>query len=58
MEWVTKNNQQAVEYYNKAKELCGNADKITEHIMNDKEVLLKRGVSENELLMLRDLIVS
>ena len=57
MEWVTKNNQQAVEYYNKAKELCGNADKITEHIMNDKEVLLKRGVSETELLLLRDLII-
>ena len=57
VEWVTKNNQQAVEYYNKAKELCGNADKITEHIMNDKEVLLKRGVSETELLLLRDLII-
>ena len=56
VEWVTKNNQQAVEYYNKAKEICSNADKIAEHILNDKEVMLERGVSETELQLLRDLI--
>ena len=57
MEWVTKNNQQAVEYYNKAKEICGNANKVAEHIMQDKEALIARGVSETELLLLRDLII-
>ena len=56
MEWVTKNNQQAVEYYNKAKELCGSADKVAEQILNDSETLTARGISENELLLLRDLI--
>ena len=56
VEWVTKNNQQAVEYYNKAKEICSNADKIAEHILNDKEVMLERGVNETELQLLIDLI--
>ena len=56
VEWVTKNNQQAVEYYNKAKEICGNADKVAEHIMQDKEALIARGVSETELQLLIDLI--
>ena len=56
MEWVTKNNQQAVEYYNRAKEICSNADKIAEHILNDKESLIARGVSETELQLLMDLI--
>ena len=57
MEWVTHNNQLAVEYYNKAKKICGDADKVTEHIMQDKEALIARGVSETELLLLRDLII-
>ena len=56
VEWVTKNNQQAVEYYNRAKEICSNADKIAEHILNDKEVMLERGVNETELQLLIDLI--
>ena len=56
VEWVTKNNQQAVEYYNKAKEICGNADKVAEHIMQDKEALIARGVSETELQLLIDII--
>ena len=56
VEWVTHNNQQAVEYYNRAKELCGNADKVAEHIMQDKEALIARGVSETELQLLIDLI--
>ena len=56
VEWVTHNNQQAVEYYNRAKELCGNADKVAEHILNDKEVMFERGVTETELQLLIDLI--
>ena len=57
VEWVTHNNAKAIEYYNKAKEICGNADKVAEHIMQDKEALIARGVSETELLLLRDLII-
>ena len=57
VEWVNHNNAQAIEYYEKAKTLCGNADKIAEQIMHDSENLTARGVSENEILLLRDLIL-
>ena len=57
MEWVTHNNAKALEFYNKAKEIGGN-EKISDSLTHDKKVLLERGVSENELLLLRDLIVS
>ena len=57
VEWVTHNNAIAIELYSKAKEACGSADKVAQHIMHDKEALTSRGVSEKELLLLRDLIV-
>lgn len=55
IEWVNHNNTQAIELYNKAKEICG-ADKVAAQIINDKDILISRGVSEKELLLLRDLI--
>ena len=55
VEWVTKNNQQAVELYEKAKELCGD-DRFINTLFNDREVLFKRGVSETELQLLIDII--
>ena len=55
MEWVTKNNQQAVELYEKAK-VIGGTGKVSDTLMHDCDILLKRGVSETELLLLRDLI--
>jgi tetratricopeptide (TPR) repeat protein len=58
VEWVNHNNSKAIEFYERAKELCGNAEKIAEQIMHDSETLISRGVSENELLLLRDLIIS
>ena len=58
VEWVNHNNTKAIEFYEKAKELCGNADKIAEQILQDSETLTTRGVSENEILLLRDLILS
>ena len=57
VEWVNHNNAQAIEFYLKAKELCGSADKVAEQIMHDSEALISRGVSENEILLLRDLIL-
>ena len=45
VEWVNHNNTQAIEFYQKAKELCGSADKIAEQIMHDSETLISRGVS-------------
>ena len=56
VEWVNKNNATAVELYEKAKELCGSANKVAEQIMRDRDALTLRGVSEKELLLLRDLI--
>ena len=56
VEWVNHNNAQAIEFYSKAKEICGSTDKVAEQIMHDSEVLIARGVSENEILLLRDLI--
>ena len=58
VEWVNHNHAQALEYYEKAKTLCGSADKVAEQILNDSETLTARGISENELLLLRDLIIS
>ena len=55
VEWVTHNNQLAVEYYNKAKEICGDR-KLADTLINDKEILFNRGVSKIELQLLIDLI--
>ena len=57
VEWVNHNNAQAIEFYEKAKALCGSADQVAEQILNDSEALTARGVSENEILILRDLIL-
>lgn len=57
VEWVTKNNAKAIEYYNKAKEACSNPNLVAEHIMKDKEILKARGINEKELLLLRDIII-
>jgi tetratricopeptide (TPR) repeat protein len=57
VEWVTKNNAKAIEYYNKAKETCSNPNLVAEHIIKDKEILKARGINEKELLLLRDIIL-
>ena len=57
IEWVNHNNAKALEFYGKAKEICGSSDKVAEQIMHDSETLIARGVSNNELLLLRDLIL-
>ena len=58
VEWVNHNNATAVELYSKAKEIAGSSERVADQIMRDSEVLIARGVSENELLLLRDLIIS
>ena len=55
IEWVNHNNTEAIEFYNKAKAICG-TEKVAEQIINDKKILLSRGVSEKEILLLRDLM--
>lgn len=56
VEWVSRNNVLATELYKKAKGMCSNAEEFAEHIMHDKEILISRGISEKEILMLRDLV--
>jgi hypothetical protein len=55
IEWVGHNNALAFELYTKAKEITG-SDKVAAQILNDKEILIARGVSEKEILLLRDLM--
>ena len=57
VEWVLHNNALAIELYTKAKEACGSTKMVAEHLMRDKEILYGRGISERELLLLRDLII-
>lgn len=56
VEWVCSNKALAIELYNKAKALCNGTADLTEQIMHDKETLMARGISEKEILMLRDLV--
>ena len=56
VEWACKETAKAIELYNKAKESGKSADEITEQIMRDKETLIARGISEKELLLLRDML--
>ena len=56
VEWVSGNMSNAIELYNRAKDCGKSIDEITEHIMHDKETLLARGISEKELLLLRDML--
>ena len=56
VEWVSQERSIAVELYNKAKECGKSADEIAEHIIRDKETLTARGISEKELLLLRDML--
>ena len=56
VEWVSGNKNNAIELYNKAKNCGKSIDEITEHIMRDSDTLLSRGISEKELLLLRDML--
>ncbi len=56
VEWVCKDREKAIELYCKAKEMGNSTDEITEHIMHDKESLIARGVTENDILLLRDML--
>ena len=56
VEWACKEMTKAIELYNKAKESGKSAGEITEQIMRDKETLIARGISEKELLLLRDML--
>lgn len=56
VEWVNHNNPLAIELYAKAK-AAYQGDGFADLIMHDKEALTERGVTEKELLLLRDIII-
>ena len=56
VEWVSGNRSNAIELYNKAKECGKSTDEIAEQIMRDSDALRARGISEKELLLLRDML--
>ena len=57
VEWTMHNNAQAVELYHKAKEMCGDEELFATNFTKDCATLKERGVRENEILLLRDLIL-
>lgn len=57
VEWVSNNRKRAIELYRQAKELYQSNDRLIENIFMDKEILIARGTSEDELLLLRDILV-
>ena len=56
VEWVSGNKGKAIELYSKAKECGKSTDDIAEHIMHDSDTLRARGISDKELLLLRDML--
>ena len=56
VELVTQNNSKAIEYYRKAATLCKNNDEFADYLFEDKKVLLAKGLSLNDLILLRDII--
>ena len=56
VEWICDERTKALELYSKAKELGKNADEVATHIMHDKETLIARGATENNILLLRDML--
>lgn len=55
VEWSQGNNAEAVELYRRAAGIAG-ADEVAAHIMKDRDILEKHGISVEELLLIRDLL--
>ncbi len=56
VEWICNEKSYAIELYKKAQETGKAADEVAEHIMRDKETLISRGATENDILLLRDML--
>lgn len=55
VKWIAGNRPQAVELYRKAAALCSK-EELERHFKQDEKVLIERGASAFELMLLRDLI--
>lgn len=55
VKWIVGNRQQAIELYRQAASMC-NKEQFEQLIKQDEKVLIERGASPFELMLLRDLI--
>ncbi|MBE6302942.1 MAG: hypothetical protein E7089_03290 [Bacteroidales bacterium] len=56
VELVRGNNNPAIEFYQKAAALCKDGDEFSSNLFGDKKVLLAKGVSFNDLILIRDIV--
>jgi tetratricopeptide (TPR) repeat protein len=56
VELVLGNNGAAIDYYRNAATLCKDADDFSANLFGDKKVLLSKGVSINDLILIRDIV--
>lgn len=56
VELVRGNNGTAIEYYKKAATLCNDNDEFSSNLFGDKKVLLAKGISLNDLILIRDIV--
>ena len=56
VELVRCNNAAAIDFYRKAATLCKDSDEFSSNLFGDKKVLLAKGVSLNDLILIRDIV--
>ena len=56
VELVRCNNAAAIDFYRKAAALCKDGEEFSSNLFGDKKVLLAKGVSLNDLILIRDII--
>ena len=56
VELVRGNNNLAIEYYKKAATLCKDNDEFSTNLFGDKKVLLAKGITLNDLILIRDIV--
>lgn len=57
VEWILGNRSQAIELYNKAATMCTSQEHFERLMLQDNNILIERGASQFELLLLRDLLL-
>ena len=56
VELVAGNTPTAIEYYRKAAVLCKESEEFGNSLMSDKKVLLSKGISTSDLILIRDIV--
>ena len=56
VELVRCNNAAAIDFYRKAAALCKDGEEFSSNLLGDKKVLLAKGISLNDLILIRDIV--